>query len=239
MKRETSGERQFRAENETCIFSADDPLVLLGLVKIYEVRGADWQPSDEEVQRLLRIDSASSLMIPFVRELTASYGSFLKNLEFTESHLPGSGGNICKGEAKVGNYHFTGGRKTHLVIDRFIEREYPWQSTGTVRHPLGRPASVQRHFCRSDRQQDRHPPVHAGGDEGISDRRADPDVSEPRNTRSYRTDGLNRLHGALAAQGALATQRTERVSALTQRMLHFIVHNSNTSITCMTAHAGR
>lgn len=55
--RETSGERQYRAENETCIFSADDPLVLLGLVKIYEVRGADWQPSDEEVQRLLLLEN--------------------------------------------------------------------------------------------------------------------------------------------------------------------------------------
>lgn len=55
--RETSCERQYRAENESCIFSADDPLTLLGLVKIYEVRGADWQPSDEEVQRLLLLEN--------------------------------------------------------------------------------------------------------------------------------------------------------------------------------------
>lgn len=51
-----SAERQYRAENDTCIFVADDPLTLLGLVKIYEERGANWQPSDEEVQRLLLLD---------------------------------------------------------------------------------------------------------------------------------------------------------------------------------------
>ncbi|WP_166448635.1 hypothetical protein [Janthinobacterium lividum] len=55
--RETSGERQYRAENETCVFYAGDPLTLLGLVKIYEVRGPDWQPSDEEVRRLLLLEN--------------------------------------------------------------------------------------------------------------------------------------------------------------------------------------
>lgn len=54
--RDTSGERQYFAENATCMFSADDPLSLLGLVRIYEVRGADWQPIDEEVHRLLLLE---------------------------------------------------------------------------------------------------------------------------------------------------------------------------------------
>lgn len=54
--RETVGERQYSAQNETCVFFAEDPLTLLGLVKIYEVRGPDWQPSDEEVQRLLLLE---------------------------------------------------------------------------------------------------------------------------------------------------------------------------------------
>lgn len=54
--REKSDEQQYRAQNETCVFSADDPLTLLGLVKIYEVRGHDWQPSEEEVQRFLLLE---------------------------------------------------------------------------------------------------------------------------------------------------------------------------------------
>ncbi|PHV32791.1 hypothetical protein CSQ94_15655 [Janthinobacterium sp. BJB312] len=54
--RDKTAEQQYQAEDDTCIFVADDPLTLLGLVKIYEERGADWQPSDEEVQRLLLLD---------------------------------------------------------------------------------------------------------------------------------------------------------------------------------------
>lgn len=54
--RDKSAEQQYQAEDDICIFVADDPVTLLGLVKIYEERGADWQPSDEEVQRLLLLD---------------------------------------------------------------------------------------------------------------------------------------------------------------------------------------
>ncbi|PHV40728.1 hypothetical protein CSQ95_03850 [Janthinobacterium sp. BJB304] len=54
--RDKTAEQQYQAEDDACIFVADDPLTLLGLVKIYEERGADWQPSDEEVQRLLLLD---------------------------------------------------------------------------------------------------------------------------------------------------------------------------------------
>jgi hypothetical protein len=52
-----SGERQYRAENETCVFSADEPLTLLGLVKMYEIRGSNWQPNDEEVRRFLLFEN--------------------------------------------------------------------------------------------------------------------------------------------------------------------------------------
>lgn len=55
--REKSGERHYLAENATCIFSAEDLLSLLGLIRMYEVRSADWQPTDEEVHRLLLLES--------------------------------------------------------------------------------------------------------------------------------------------------------------------------------------
>ncbi|MFZ4875854.1 hypothetical protein ACL9RI_12265 [Janthinobacterium sp. Mn2066] len=54
--RDKTAEQQYQAEDDTCIFVADDPVTLMGLVKIYEERGADWQPSDEEVQLLLLLD---------------------------------------------------------------------------------------------------------------------------------------------------------------------------------------
>jgi hypothetical protein len=40
----------------TLFFVVDDPLTLVGLVNIHEEGGADWQRSDEEVQRLLSLD---------------------------------------------------------------------------------------------------------------------------------------------------------------------------------------
>jgi hypothetical protein len=54
--RDKLGDRLYRAENKTCIFTADDPLALLGLVKIYEERGVDWQPTDEEVRDILDLE---------------------------------------------------------------------------------------------------------------------------------------------------------------------------------------
>jgi hypothetical protein len=53
VSRHESEERLLRAENQTCVFLADDPLLLLGLVKLYEVRGEKWRPSDAEVDDLL------------------------------------------------------------------------------------------------------------------------------------------------------------------------------------------
>ncbi|MRW92021.1 hypothetical protein GJ699_18670 [Duganella sp. FT80W] len=55
--RETSNERLYVAENSISVFRADDPLTLLGLVKIYEIRGIEWQPNDEEVNSLLLLES--------------------------------------------------------------------------------------------------------------------------------------------------------------------------------------
>lgn len=55
--REMHAERQYCAENDKYVFSADDPLTLLGLVKMYEIRGPNWQPNDEEVQRLLLLEN--------------------------------------------------------------------------------------------------------------------------------------------------------------------------------------
>jgi hypothetical protein len=52
-----SPDLSYRAENETCIFIADDLLALLGLVKIYEVRGLNWQPNDAEVQDILLLEN--------------------------------------------------------------------------------------------------------------------------------------------------------------------------------------
>lgn len=55
--RDKATEPQYQAENDSCIFIADDLLTLLGLVKIYETRGAAFQPSDDEVQRILLLES--------------------------------------------------------------------------------------------------------------------------------------------------------------------------------------
>lgn len=57
VSRDRSAKRLYRAENETCIFTADDLLALLGLVKIYEVRGIDWQPNDTEVQDIVLLEN--------------------------------------------------------------------------------------------------------------------------------------------------------------------------------------
>ena len=41
------------AENEKCGLIAEDPLTLLGLVNIYEIRGNSWKASDEQTDRFL------------------------------------------------------------------------------------------------------------------------------------------------------------------------------------------
>jgi hypothetical protein len=47
---------RWRAESERQVFLAEDPLLLLGLVKLLESRGADWQPSDSEVDAFIALD---------------------------------------------------------------------------------------------------------------------------------------------------------------------------------------
>ena len=43
------------AENHQCKFVADDPVALLGLVCVFEVRGKSWQASDEQISQFLEM----------------------------------------------------------------------------------------------------------------------------------------------------------------------------------------
>ena len=54
--REATGQRLFRAENQQCSLIAEDPLLLLGLAKLFEVRGGNWKPNDAEIAELLALD---------------------------------------------------------------------------------------------------------------------------------------------------------------------------------------
>jgi len=56
VSRDTSGQRLYRAENAVCSLSAEDPLLLLGLAKLYEVRGENWHPTDSEVSAFLGME---------------------------------------------------------------------------------------------------------------------------------------------------------------------------------------
>lgn len=47
------------AEGQNSRLVADDPLGLLGLVKLYECRGKDWQPTDDEVSVFLALEDAA------------------------------------------------------------------------------------------------------------------------------------------------------------------------------------
>ncbi len=51
---------QWRADSESCVFVAEDPLTLLGLVKFYELRGKNWRPTDAEVDEYLAFDNGGS-----------------------------------------------------------------------------------------------------------------------------------------------------------------------------------
>ncbi len=56
VSREADGLRRYKAENVLCELYAEDPLSLLGLVKLVEIRGEAWHPSDAEVEELLLMD---------------------------------------------------------------------------------------------------------------------------------------------------------------------------------------
>lgn len=48
---------QWRAESARCVFIAEGPLTLLGLVKFHELRGDDWRPTDAEIDDMLALDN--------------------------------------------------------------------------------------------------------------------------------------------------------------------------------------
>lgn len=48
---------EWQANRGEVMLSADDPLSLLGLVRLYEARGKDWLPTDQEVEALLALDA--------------------------------------------------------------------------------------------------------------------------------------------------------------------------------------
>ena len=52
--------RLCKAESATCTFVAEDPLLLLGIVKLHEVRGPKWAPTDSEVEAYLAFDAPQS-----------------------------------------------------------------------------------------------------------------------------------------------------------------------------------
>lgn len=52
--RDFDGERTFIARREDHTFTAADPVALLGLVKLVEVRGWEWQATDTEIEEKLR-----------------------------------------------------------------------------------------------------------------------------------------------------------------------------------------
>jgi len=54
----TNNGRLCKAENGAQTFVAEDPLLLLGLVKLQEARGNDWAPTEAEVENYLTFDAA-------------------------------------------------------------------------------------------------------------------------------------------------------------------------------------
>jgi hypothetical protein len=41
------------ATSGNCVFSADNPVSLLGIAAMYETRGQEWKASDEEIDRFI------------------------------------------------------------------------------------------------------------------------------------------------------------------------------------------
>lgn len=57
----TAQSAEWQARREGIELSADDPLSLLGLVRLYEARGKDWLPTDQEVDQLLELDAKGAV----------------------------------------------------------------------------------------------------------------------------------------------------------------------------------
>jgi hypothetical protein len=51
-----SGSDFIRAEKGDLVLYAEDPVTLLGLLRVYEERGPNWHPTDAEVQSLLDLE---------------------------------------------------------------------------------------------------------------------------------------------------------------------------------------
>ncbi|WOB06922.1 hypothetical protein [Piscinibacter gummiphilus] len=53
-----AGGSYFQAvKGESCCLTAEDPLLLLGLAKLFEVRGGEWEPSDAEIDQFLALEA--------------------------------------------------------------------------------------------------------------------------------------------------------------------------------------
>jgi len=57
VSREPTGLRRYKATTECCELFAEDPPLLLGLIQLFESRGAFWQPSDAEVTEFLELEA--------------------------------------------------------------------------------------------------------------------------------------------------------------------------------------
>ena len=53
----TNNGRLCKAENESFTLVAEDPLLLLGLAKLHEVRGREWHPTDSQIEEYLSFDT--------------------------------------------------------------------------------------------------------------------------------------------------------------------------------------
>jgi hypothetical protein len=51
---------EWQATRGEVVLIADDPLMLLGLVRLYEARGENWPPSDQEVEAFLALDACGA-----------------------------------------------------------------------------------------------------------------------------------------------------------------------------------
>ena len=60
-KKLINGEESWSAENDSGIFSGDDPCQLLGIIKLVEINGEEWQASDIEIRNFLELYYPGSL----------------------------------------------------------------------------------------------------------------------------------------------------------------------------------
>ena len=54
--------KSFRGQKAGCTLIADDPLTMLGLAKLYELRGENWRPTDAEVDDFIEFINAPKLV---------------------------------------------------------------------------------------------------------------------------------------------------------------------------------